>query len=74
MTDEVKVTKPKPEKKHTATKSEVTVVFKQNRKFDLHVGREVMVFMGREALRIPKAWLDHPDFRQVQKYFIIKGV
>jgi hypothetical protein len=52
----------------------VTVVFRQNRKFDLHVGRSVLVFEGREAKQIPKEWLQHPDFKQVAKYFVVKGV
>jgi hypothetical protein len=72
--EQKKVGKPKPVQKVVGTKQTVTVVFKQDRKFDLHVGRETMVFLGREAREIPREWLDHRDFRQVQKYFVVKGV
>lgn len=70
----MKVEKPAPVRKHQASKQTVGVTFKDNRKFDLHVGREMVTFYGRETKQIPKAWLDHPGFRQVQKYFIVKGV
>ena len=63
-----------PENKHTATKQTVTIRFRENRKFDLHVGREVVVFMGGETKPIPREWLKHPDFVQVQGYFVVKGV
>lgn len=61
-------------KKYTATKREVTIVFRENRKFDLHVGRDTVVFGPGEAKSIPREWLKHPDFRQVQRYFAIRGV
>ena len=61
-------------KKHTASKQTVTIRFRENRKFDLHVGREVVVFMGGETKPIPREWLEHPDFIQVRDYFVIKGV
>lgn len=70
VTGELRVTKvTKP-----AARREVTVVFRQNRKFDLHVGREMVVFEGRVAKQIPVEWLQSPDFQQVAKYFVVKGV
>lgn len=63
-----------PEEKKVKKKETVTITFKQNRKFDLHVGRNMETFRGRESKAIPKEWLKHPDFKQVQKYFIVKGV
>jgi hypothetical protein len=71
---ETKVTGERKTIKHQATKESVSLVFMQNRKFDLHVGREVVVFNGREQKPIPREWLDHPDFLQVRNYFVVKGV
>jgi hypothetical protein len=52
----------------------VTIMFKENRKFDLHVGREVVVFRGRESKPVPAHWLKHRDFKQVSYLFSVKGV
>ena len=65
---------PKPVKKVAPSQQMVTIVFKQNRHFDLHVGREMVEFRGRESKQIPKEWLEHRDFKQAAKYFTIKGV
>jgi hypothetical protein len=62
----------KPVEKKVEKKVEIT--FRENRKFDLHVHREMMIFRGRETKSISKAWLEHKDFKQVEKYFIIKEV
>lgn len=58
----------------TVDKSTVSVIFRQNRKFDLHIGREVTVFKARERKDIPKKWLEHEDWKNVAKYFIVQGV
>jgi hypothetical protein len=57
----------------------VDIVFTKNRRYELKVGRKIVVFEGRELKKIPKSWLDHPDFIQAQsgkkgKKFIVKGV
>ena len=52
----------------------ISVTFKDMRKFDLHVGRDMVTFKGRETKTIPADWLKHSDFIQVSKYFIVKGV
>lgn len=52
----------------------VNVMFRENRKFDLHVGRDMITFRGRESKPIPKSWLKHSDFIQVKRLFIVKGV
>ena len=62
-----------PEKK-IQKEEKITVMFRENRKFDLHVGRYMITFRGRENKPIPKSWLKHPDFLQQSKKFIIKGV
>ena len=51
----------------------VSIVFRENRTFDLHVGRKMVTFGPRERKEIPKAWLKHPDFQQVAGYFVVKG-
>lgn len=52
----------------------VLITFKQNRKYDLHVGRNMILFMGRETKPVPHTWIKHKDFEQVKGLFIIKGV
>lgn len=52
----------------------VKVVFRQNRKFDLHIARQVIEFGPHETREIPAAWLDDPAFKQAAKYFTVKGV
>ena len=51
----------------------VEIMFRENRKFDLHVGRDMITFLGRKTKSVPAAWLNHKDFKQVQKLFVIKG-
>lgn len=55
-------------------KETVTITFRENRKFDLHIGREIKVFRGRESKPIPSSWLNHKDWVSAKKYFIVKGV
>lgn len=62
-----------PEKK-VKKQETVMIMFRENRKFDLHVGRNMITFKGRENKKIPKNWLKHPDFLQQSKKFIVKGV
>ena len=58
----------------TVNKKKVSVIFKGNRKFDLHVGRNMITFRSRERKDIPAKWLKHKDWQNVKKYFVIKGV
>ena len=83
MSDEVKTAKEEKKttktgqavtQKYTATKQTVSVMFRQNRKFDLHIGRNMVVFKGRETKEIPREWINHIDWVNVAKYFTIKGV
>jgi len=53
-------------------KSTVDITFKGNRKYDLHVARQIVTFRGREKKDIPVEWLKHPDFKCVSHNFIIK--
>jgi len=58
----------------TVNKKMVSVVFRENRKFDLHIGRNMVTFKARERKSIPAAWLKHPDWQNVAKLFVVKGV
>jgi hypothetical protein len=71
---EVSGTIKEPEKKKVPKQETVNIIFRQNRKFDLHVGRDMITFRGRESKPIPKSWLKHSDFLQSKKLFIVKGV
>jgi hypothetical protein len=64
----------KANKVQTKKEKKVNIMFRENRKFDLHIGRDMITFLGRESKSIPAAWLDHKDWNNVSKYFIVKGV
>lgn len=51
---------------------DVPIMFREQRKFDLHVGREMIVFRGRETKYVPEEWIEHPDFVQVSRLFVIR--
>lgn len=53
----------------------VFLTFRKNRKFDLHIGRKMWTFQGREKLELPKTILGHKDFTEnIKKNFIIQEV
>lgn len=58
----------------SATEKTVTIQFKENRKFDLHIGRNMKTFLSRESLPVPASWLQHKDWQNVRHYFNVKGV
>lgn len=68
------VTEPRPE--NTVHKEKkVTIMFRENRKFDLHIGRDMITFRGRENKQVPASWLKHRDWTPaISKKFIVKGV
>lgn len=63
----VKKTEKQIEKKDT-----VILVFKQNRKFELCVNRIVYFFEGKIPVEVPKSVIQSEQFKQQEKYFIIK--
>ena len=65
---------PVEKKKKVGKPKKVTITFRHNRTFELHIGQEVIRFEGRVSKDIDKDLLDHPSFIQARKYFIIKGV
>ncbi len=52
----------------------VTITFRENRSFELHVGRQIKKFGPRESRPIPITWLKHRDFIQQKSKFIVKGI
>jgi hypothetical protein len=52
----------------------VSIIFRENRKYDLHVGGKITVFKGRERKSVPVSLTKHKDFIQVQRLFVVKGV
>lgn len=58
----------------TVDSSMITVTFRDNRKFDLHIGRNIETFTARQTKKIPRSWIKHKDWQNVAKYFVIKGV
>jgi hypothetical protein len=63
------VGKYEPEKKSSGM---VTLVFRQNRTYELHIGKEVYTFSGQEHKLVQRSVIDHPDFQNVRKYFEVK--
>ena len=53
---------------------EIKLTFKGNRKKDLRIGKTVYEFMGPCSLNVPKSILNHPDFENQKKYFLIREV
>jgi len=74
---EVEVEKQEPKKtiapKKNIIPSKVNIMFRETRKFDLHIGRNMITFRGRETKPVPKEWTDHKDFKPVESLFVIKG-
>jgi hypothetical protein len=58
----------------TVNIEKIPVTFRGNRKYDLHIGREMITFLSRETKEIPKKWLNHPDWLQAKKLFVISGI
>jgi hypothetical protein len=68
---DMKIEKPQ---KVTADMSTVSVTFLENRKYDLHIGNDIITFLGHETKSIPSAWLKHVDWQNVSAFFSVKGV
>lgn len=58
----------------TVNIEKIPVTFRGNRKYDLHIGREMVTFLSRETKEIPKKWLNHPDWIQAKKLFVVSGI
>jgi len=60
------------EKYMPSKKDTVILVFKKNRKKELHIGNIVYTFWGAQRLEVPRSVIEHPDFESQRKEFLIK--
>lgn len=63
-----------PLKNKVSKGSTINIMFRENRKFDLHIGRDVVTFKGRQSKAVPRSWITHSDFKSIQHLFVVKGV
>lgn len=64
----------RPEKPTVEKSKAVELTFRENRMYELHIGRKVIRFNPRETKKIHADILIHADFTEnVKKLFIIKG-
>ena len=65
----------KVEVKTTAIQGdEIEITFRQNRKYDLRIGRDVYTFYGQETKKFSRKLLFHADWTpETASYFSIKG-
>jgi len=70
--EEKKVGEDKPKFEQSKPTDQVRLVFKGTRTFELHIGRTIYRFEGRESKYVPKSVLSHKDFtEQIKDYFVI---
>ena len=50
------------------------LTFKQNRSFDLHLGKKMISFGPKESIEVDESVVEHKDFAQSSKYFVIKEI
>lgn len=62
------------ESQETVNIEKIPVTFRGNRKYDLHIGRDMITFLSRETKEIPKKWLKHTDWNQAKKLFVVSGI
>lgn len=53
---------------------EKNFTFRENRKYDLTLGRTVIIFTARETKSLPESLLQHPDWPQAAKLFVVKDL
>ena len=67
--------KDKTVEKEGEEKKEVSLTFKENRAYELHIGRQIYRFEGRESKIVPRSVLVHKDFTErISKKFVIREV
>jgi len=56
------------------TSKSVELIFTGNRTFELHIGKQILRFSPRESKIVLKSIIEHIDFENVSKYFVVKEV
>jgi hypothetical protein len=51
----------------------VTLTFKKNRTKELHVNKKIYRFNGPQSIDVPREVIEHSDFVNQRKYFLVKG-
>ncbi len=52
----------------------VILVFKGNRRFELYIGKKLLVFNPKEAKEVDAKIVEHTDFKRQENYFVVKEV
>lgn len=60
------------QKSYSQTRKKYVIMFKENRSFELYVGRTYNIFLPYEKLEVDEDFIKHPDFKQQEKYFAIR--
>lgn len=61
------------EKYMSSARDKVTLVFKQYRTFELHIGADVYIFRGNDPVEVPASVIMHKDFTsEIADLFLIK--
>lgn len=60
------------QKSYSQTRKKYMIMFKENRSFDLYVGRSYNHFGPHGQLEVDSEFINHPDFIQQKKYFAIR--
>lgn len=53
---------------------EVLITFQQNRRFELHVAGDMIIFGPYESKALPRKIIKNPDFQQVAGFFNVQEV
>ena len=53
---------------------EISLTYRKNRSYELHLGKEVIKFLPKETKILSREILDHKDFEQAAKNFVIKEI
>ncbi len=60
------------EKNYTQTKKRYAIMFRENRTFELYVGRAYFIFPPYHQIVVDEDIINHPDFKQQEKNFSIR--
>ena len=66
-----------PERKPAPRKAgKYLLIFRHNRSFELHIGRDVYAFGPNQAMEVPERVVKHPDFAEspVRELFNVREV
>ena len=60
------------EKPYAQSRKKYMIMFKENRSTELYVGRTYNRFEPYGQLEVDDDFINHPDFKQQEKYFAVK--